>query len=275
MNYLKYRFEVQAGEKEILLAFLSSFSFDAFDETESELGAYLPEDAQSEELQKQISEIAEKRAVNFQIEKIPAQNWNKEWESNFQPIIVDSLVTVRADFHPSAQGTRYEIIINPKMAFGTGHHETTYMMLQEMDKHSFKEAKVLDYGCGTGILAIMAVKLGAKKVFAFDIQEEAWQNSVENVAVNEVAGSIDLAQGTLELAKGEKYQRILANINRKVILESLDSLYEMLEDEGVLLISGILEQDGILLEQKLTKARFVMVNKRMRNKWLCLTLKKL
>ena len=275
MNYLKYCFEVQTGEREILLAFLSLLPFDAFDETEEKLCAYLPEKAQDEALQKQIQAIAEERAVNFQINQIPAQNWNKEWESNFQAIIVDSLVTVRADFHPPAQGTRYEITINPKMAFGTGHHETTYMMLQEMEKHTFEETKVLDYGCGTGILAIMAVKLGAEKVFAFDIQEEAYENSVENVSVNEVADHIDLAQGTLELAKGQKYQRILANINRKVILDSLGSLYEMLEDEGILLVSGILEQDGTLLEQKLTEARFVMVNKRMRNKWLCLTLEKL
>ena len=161
MKYIKYSISSTPELVDIILAFLSELPFDMFEEKAGGLEAFIPESAHSEEIASKVHELSS--TFNFQINKevILPQNWNKEWESNFQPIIVRDFCAIRADFHDAIDDVQHEIIINPKMAFGTGHHATTYMMIEQMRNLDFLDQEVLDYGCGTGILAILTAMLGA------------------------------------------------------------------------------------------------------------------
>jgi ribosomal protein L11 methyltransferase len=175
---------------------------------------------------------------------MPYQNWNAIWESSFQPVAVDDYVNIRALFHdPAPVGFKYEILIAPKMAFGTGHHATTYMMLQAMSKISFAGKRVLDFGCGTGILAVVAAKEGASEVIGVDIQTEAIENSVEHAQLNQVASTCRFLEGGLEKAGSDPFDIILANINAQVLIDSLANLKALCKKAGYLLLSGILEED--------------------------------
>ena len=199
------------------------------------------------------------------------------WESNFEPIQIDDFVAVRADFHPPTvdekgnQSVQFDLVINPKMAFGTGHHETTYMMMQLMRDINFEGKKVLDYGCGTGILAILASKLKAEYLEAVDIEAASFENTVENCKINEVQ-NVKAFEGTLEVIDASDFDIILANINRNVILDSLFSLKNKLNTEGVLLISGFLKEDETVMKEAVIKNGFKIINTIQRGNWLCMRL---
>ncbi|MBK8705536.1 MAG: 50S ribosomal protein L11 methyltransferase [Saprospiraceae bacterium] len=243
MNYYQYTFVIAETYRDILLAMLSELPFDTFEETPEGLHAFIPEpDTDQAAIAAQLLEWQQQWPFQYEVTFIPAQNWNAVWEANFQPIVVDDFCGVRADFHEPSQGVEYELVINPKMAFGTGHHETTYMMMQAMRSLPLAGARVLDYGCGTGILAILAAKMGASLVDAVDIEEESAANSIENARLNQTP-DIKVFHGTLDAVGQGPYDVILANINRNVILESLPALYAMTASPGVLLISGVLQTD--------------------------------
>ncbi|MEM1322038.1 MAG: 50S ribosomal protein L11 methyltransferase [Bacteroidota bacterium] len=273
MDY--YRLDIRSAShpQEVLLAFLSDLPFDAFEEQPEQLCAFLPVQAFTAEVEMELAALAEQWAFSYQKELIPSVNWNAEWEANFQPIRVDDFCVIRADFHPSHQDTNYEIIINPRMAFGTGHHETTYMMIKQMAGLDFGGKQVLDYGCGTGILAILAAQMGAAQVDAIDIEEPAYENSLDNAQLNGVAGALDIQLGGIERVEGHQYEVLLANINRNVILQSLPALYRMMKTDSLLLISGILVEDEGLVGQHLTDCGFSIINRQQRNNWLCMSLK--
>ncbi|MEZ4939845.1 MAG: 50S ribosomal protein L11 methyltransferase [Saprospiraceae bacterium] len=203
-------------------------------------------------------------------EFLPAQNWNEIWESNFQPVIVEDFCAVRADFHAPVPGVEHELVINPKMAFGTGHHETTWMCLRALRSLPCRGAYLLDFGCGTGVLAILAARLGAAEVEAVDIEAESYRNTLENSANNGVAQQITARHGTLDAVRGTAFDGILANINRHIILEALPRLKDLLKPGGWLLVSGILEQDGDLVTQSAAGAGFTLQNREQRGNWLCL-----
>ncbi len=203
-------------------------------------------------------------------EFLPAQNWNEIWESNFQPVIVEDFCAVRADFHAPIPGVEHELVINPKMAFGTGHHETTWMCLRALRKLPCRDARLLDFGCGTGVLAILAARLGAANVEAVDIEDESYRNTLENSANNGVAARITARCGTLDAVQGSAFDGVLANINRPVILEALPKLKALLKPGGWLLVSGILEQDGDLVAQTAAEAGFTLQSREQRGNWLCL-----
>lgn len=238
-NYIKIEFETEdALVKEQLIAILSVNGFEGFEETDKALLAYTGESAFSRPL---LDSIVAPFSLIYKVEIVPQQNWNELWESNFPPVVIDDFCTVRAHFHPPATATAHEIVITPKMSFGTGHHATTWMMIKQMSQMEFAGKLVSDFGTGTGILAIMAEKLGAGKIVAIDNDEWSIENASENLARNNCT-KIQLLQAD-HFTPGNKYDVILANINRNVIEENLIQLVNGLTDKGNLLLSGLLQKD--------------------------------
>ena len=271
MNYWEFSFTVAEEKRDMLLAFLSEWPFDSFEETEDGLNAYVPA-ADRENIQDpEIQSLADRFGARLSIRELPYVNWNETWESNFQPIVLDKFCAVRADFHPVQAGVKYEIVINPKMAFGTGHHDTTWMMMDAMRHHDFDRKKVLDYGCGTGILAILAAKMGATMIDAVDIEQPAYENALENIQIND-AFNVQVFHGNLDVILDNRFDFILANINRNVILASLPTLHNKLNKGGILLISGILRQDEAKVLEAARRAGFTVDEKFYRNEWCCFQL---
>jgi ribosomal protein L11 methyltransferase len=256
---------------EIIMAVLSDLPFDTFEETTTGVKAFMPESDWNESIEQQITALSEEFDFSFEKTFIPYQNWNVIWESNFQPIRVDDFVGLRADFHPPTEGVVFDLVINPKMAFGTGHHETTYMVMQLMQYIDFVGKKVLDYGCGTGILAILASKMGATDLEAVDIEEPSYENTIENCAINGVH-NVKSFCGTLDVVPSSNFDIILANINRNVILYSLPDLKKRLNKGGILLISGFLKQDEQILLDATAKQGFQHIETKQRGNWLSMKL---
>lgn len=273
MNYYKYSIKVAEDLREVVLAFLSQLPFDTFAEVPEGIEAFIAEKNTKAELEVELNSLASQFSFEWKKEQIPDQNWNALWESNFEPIQVGGFCGIRADFHPPLQEVEYEIIINPKMAFGTGHHATTHMMLQMMEHENFQDKQVLDYGCGTGILAIMAALLGARTIDAVDIEEASYENTLENMRINQV-DNIQVFHGTLAQISGTDYDSILANINRNVILESLPALYDKLVSNGNLFVSGFLAKDEKLLRTEAQKHGFIIDRQLSKTDWICLKLLK-
>lgn len=277
MHYWKYTIRTAPDLVEILIAYLSAAPFDTFEETPEGLNAYLPAGdaaagARTAEVETLLSELQQQFEFAWVRDFLPAQNWNEIWESNFQPVVVEDFCAVRADFHAPNPGVAYELVINPKMAFGTGHHETTWMCLRALRELPCRGAQLLDFGCGTGVLAILAAKLGAAQVEAVDIEAESYRNTVENSAANGVADRITARCGALDAVQGDRFDGILANINRNVILESLPRLSALLRPGGWLLVSGILAQDGPMVVEAARSAGFEPAGQAQRGNWLCITL---
>ncbi len=268
MDYYNIHIETEPEYIEILLAFLGELPFETFDEKDFGLDAYIPQKSFNHSVENEIVALQKRVPFSYKSEIIKAQNWNTIWESNFEPLIVDDFCSIRADFHKPASNVVFEIIINPKMAFGTGHHETTFMMIQTMKNIDFGNKKVLDFGCGTGILAILASKLGAAKIDAVDIEIQSYENTIENAKINAISNIIAI-HGTLENIEDSSYDIILANINRNVILDTMDSLYNKLVKNGKLIVSGILKQDENLLLTKAEKNGFSILKTVQKNKWIC------
>ncbi len=259
-----------SDQNEVIIAMLSELlPFEAFEEKEDQLEAYLEKGIRPAEIEEELQELARKWNFAYSWQALPDKNWNEAWEAAFQPVAVDDFCLVRADFHPGDPKKRYDIIINPKMAFGTGHHETTYLMIRMMSSFDLDGKKVLDYGCGTGILAILASKMGAQEVDAVDIEAAAFENTLENAQINNVF-NVRAIHGDLEAVIEGQYDLILANINRSVILASLARLQQKLNKSGHLLISGILLQDEPLLEAALKKNKFTVVRRLEKGEWLCM-----
>ncbi|MFK8102875.1 MAG: 50S ribosomal protein L11 methyltransferase [Saprospiraceae bacterium] len=273
MDYYKFEFTNAKVSYEILLAFLGQLDFDCFEEEENALYAYLPKALLKEELLTEISALKAQFPFDYQKTLVPSQNWNKDWEANFKPILIDDFCLVRADFHEGNGSVEQELIINPKMAFGTAHHETTYSMIKSMRGLDWKDKNVLDYGCGTGILAILAAKLGANPILAIDIEEASYENTLENAEINQIS-NIEVKQGDLNVVEEKGFELILANINRNVILASLPALYEMLVTGGQLMISGFRIEDQTLVETTAKEHGFIISNSMRRNEWLCQILTK-
>ncbi len=269
MDYYCFEISVPAPVREIALAFLAELPFDSFEETPGGLNAYLPAGESLEDVESRVAEIGAQLAFRFSRSFIPAKNWNAEWEASFQPIRIGNFCEVRASFHPPAAGVAHELVINPRMAFGTGHHATTFLMMEQMEKEAFSGASVLDFGCGTGILAILAEKLGASDIDAVDIEGPAYENTLENASLNG-ASHIKAYHGGLSAVPERAYQFILANINRNVILNSLRALYGRLAPGGVLLVSGILFADEGLAVERAEETGLKLSARARKEEWCCL-----
>ncbi|AEE53596.1 50S ribosomal protein L11 methyltransferase [Haliscomenobacter hydrossis] len=272
MNYLQYTFPATPDLQEILVALLGDLPFDTFEEGSENLMAFVPMPADVAALSAEVQEIVEPLGVGFSVQEIPYQNWNVIWESNFQPITVGDFCGVRADFHAPMEGVQHEIIINPKMAFGTGHHETTHMVMQLMADLDFRGKRVFDFGCGTGILAILAAKLGAVAIDAVDIEPPSFENTLENAKINGVSDVLHALLGDLSVVEGSGYDIILANINRGVILDAFPTLHQKLKQGGILLISGILKTDRELVLAEALQHGFSPVQSLEKGNWLAVRL---
>ncbi len=276
MNYLRYSFTVQPllPGRDILIYELGELGFDSFEETPEGLHAYIPEPAPDT---KQIEALAEqyKEAFTFSYttEAIAERNWNAEWEAHFQPIEVSSECIICAPFHTLDKPYRLRLLIQPQMSFGTGHHETTWLMARKMLDIPLSGKTVLDMGCGTGILAILARKLGAAATTAIDIDEWSYRNTLENIELNDTSGIL-VEKGDAQLLPGRSFQVILANINRNVLLADLPVYAEALETEGILLLSGIFTTDIPLITEKAQSLGLSLAGQHEKNNWALLGFKK-
>lgn len=271
MKYLEVIFQMLSGEewqKDLLIADLADIGFDTFEDTESGFAAYIPAaNLDLQALETLMLNLDEGIEVNYKVNEIENQNWNKLWESNFNPIEVGEQCYVRATFHDTKPDFPYEIIIDPKMSFGTGHHQTTSMMLQYILEDEFEGKAVLDMGCGTGILAILASKKGANPILAVDYDEICVDSVRENSVLNQV-DNIEPLCGSYEVLEGRSFDSILANINRNILLEQLPQYAHSIQHNGALYLSGFYEQEDLpMLLEAAQSLGFEFVSKKVLNNW--------
>jgi len=270
MDYIQIAFFTkEEALREMLIALLTDEGFEGFLETDETLIATIPGDAYKQEV---VTALATAHHIHFEEQIIPKQNWNAVWEASFQPVIVNNFCTVRAQFHELPVTTPYEIVITPKMSFGTGHHATTQLMIEGMQNLSFQGLNVLDFGTGTGILAILACQLGAAYVTGIDNDEWSLVNAQENAAFN--GCSIALSQASLEDLPPAHYDIILANINRNILLQYMESMRDQIVDKGLLLLSGILEADQQAIKEAAVAAGLSPQWEQSRNGWMALCFQK-
>jgi ribosomal protein L11 methyltransferase len=244
MHFLEFIFTPLRSEedKSILIAELLGLGFESFVDEEYSLRAYIPENIFKEGMIKDLSVIHDNPEVKFEVRPLEDKNWNQEWESNYQPVTIAGKCHVRAPFHPSFKNIAYEIIIKSEMSFGTAHHETTRLMATWLLELDITGKEVLDMGCGTGILAILANKMGARYVIGIDNDEWASHNAVDNFRINEVTDG-DVYPGDAALIGRDRFDLILANINRNVLLQDMKAYCEGLRENGRLLLSGFYQKD--------------------------------
>ena len=270
MEYIKITFaDLQPEQKEILIAQLAAAGYEGFEETDTSLYAFINKKDFDKTL---LHEISYKYQTPYSSEKIAETNWNKLWESNFEPVIVEDYVAVRADFHQPITNTKFEIVITPKMSFGTGHHATTYMMIELMKGVDFNGKTVLDFGTGTGILAILAEKSGAKEIHAIDNDSWSITNAEENIGKNDCK-RISLKKAS-SASSEIKYDIILANINKNVILENFQVLKEQLKTKGSLLVSGLLTTDKDEIVVTANQLNLSVEKSLVQNNWIAIQLGK-
>lgn len=259
---------------EILMAELGDWGYDTFQETDNGFTTYQPESTFDVYV---LEELADKyqdlTAMTWKVTEVEQQNWNQVWESNYEAINVDDKVLVRADFHPTHEQYPYEIVINPRMSFGTGHHETTYLVLSTQLEIDHQDKKVLDAGCGTAILAIMAGKLGAREVVAYDNDVWVIENAEENLVLNKQEAEVFC--GVLDdLDLDTDFDIILANINKNVLIEEMGNFSKLLVKDGKLVLSGFYVDDLDDLIDVAEKNKFVYIDSKDKNNWCAATFRK-
>ena len=269
--YLGYHFTIEPKElgSEILVAELGELPFESFIDSDLGIVAFIQKDLWNENILDDLFILKSPEfTISYKIEEIDQVNWNEEWEKNFEPIDVDGKCHVRAPFHPKTNA-EFDIVIEPKMSFGTGHHETTHMMIQHLLEIDVTGMKTLDMGCGTAILAILAEMKGAQPIDAIDIDNWCYLNSIENAERNN-CHHITVYEGDAELLKGKKYDLIIANINRNILLNDMQSYVHCLNPKGTLLLSGFYEEDIPYIEESCIGKGLTYVKKFERNNWVSL-----
>jgi ribosomal protein L11 methyltransferase len=269
-NYIHIKFQpVSKEQQEILVAQLSELGYEGFEEGLNYISAYIPEDQYNET---ETANLTAGIETTFTKEVIAPRNWNAEWEQNFQPVIIEEFCGIRAHFHEPLQNVQHEIIITPKMSFGTGHHATTYLMIQHMQQLSFAGKNVLDFGTGTGVLAILAERLGAASVTAIDNDEWSINNAAENITLNHCSNIALYQSATLQMST--EFDIILANINKHVLIANMAGIKQHLILGGVVLMSGLLAGDRPDMEKCALNNGLSVVDCKMRGDWICLLFKK-
>jgi ribosomal protein L11 methyltransferase len=273
MNYIELVFQVEPREQgsDVLIAQLAELGFESFVETENGFKAYIQEiDYNQQQLNIALSYYTDFFKFKYSHELIQQQNWNKEWENNFQPIEVKGKCYIRAPFHQVKPGFLYDVIIEPKMSFGTGHHSTTQLMIEKLMTLDINNKSLLDMGCGTGVLAIVASMMGANPITAIDIDEWSYENTMENCSRNNI-NNIHVHKGNAQILAGRLFHSILANINKNVLLADMSIYSSVLENSGNLIISGFFETDidellakskefGLKLKDSLVQEKWAMLH---------------
>ena len=276
MSYIGYHFTVEplVPGVEILIAELGEKAFESFEETAIGVSAYVQQDLWTEDILEDIFILqSDQFTITYRKEEIEQVNWNEEWEKNFDPIDVDGVCYIRAPFHEKTQA-QYDIVIEPKMSFGTGHHETTYMMVRQILNNDMQDKVVLDMGCGTSILAILTAMRGAKHVDAIDIDNWCYLNSIEN-AVRNACSNIDVFEGDASILVQEpKYDVVLANINRNILLNDMDHYIRTMKENAEIYFSGFYTEDVSSIKKAAEEKGLTFENQLEKNNWVSLKFKK-
>ncbi len=268
--YIEYNFKVTPPQPgtEILIAELGQAGFESFVENEEGIQAYIQKEEWNEGILEDIFILKSAEfEITFQQKEIAQVNWNEEWEKNFNPIVVADVCAVRAPFHTPFH-VKYEIIIEPKMSFGTGHHETTFMMLQHILETECKEKRVLDMGCGTAVLAILAEMRGATSLDAIDIDQWCVENSIENLERNNCSLTKTSLGGAEILSGNLNYDIIIANINRNILLEDMETYVSLLKKGGDLFLSGFYKEDLPIITKCCNNLGLTFVQNKEKNNWI-------
>jgi ribosomal protein L11 methyltransferase len=272
LNYYQLTIPSAVSEnRDLLIAALTEAGIEGFEEHETHLIAFVSEADYKED---DINAVLNESGLKADMETIAPRNWNAEWEADFEPVIIDDFCTIRAHFHTIPVSTKYDIVITPKMSFGTGHHATTHLMVAQMEEIDFNNKSVFDFGTGTGVLAILAEKLGATKVVAIDNDEWSYENTKENILLNN-CNHIDVSMDAIEtLASKHAFDIILANINRHILLNYMETMHSLISANGTLLMSGLLSEDETMVSKSAIDAGFTIRKVNTRNNWITILCKK-
>jgi ribosomal protein L11 methyltransferase len=267
MTYTQIEINTSNQEQaEILIAQLANIGFEGFEENENSLQAFIKKE---EFVVADVDEILNTHHLTYTTKEIEQQNWNAQWESSFEPVIVDDFVAVRASFHEPITTVKHEIIVTPKMSFGTGHHATTYLMMQQMSTINFNNKSVFDFGTGTGVLAILAEKMGAIHIDAIDNDDWSIENAKENAEANNCTHiylkKADIIEPTMQ------YDIVLANINLNVITAAINQIVAICKPQTVVLFSGFLPTDFEQMKALLDTHNYININPVQKNNWLCIS----
>ncbi len=275
IQYLQLNVRCQPEFSDVLIAELAEMGFDVFEENKNGFAAFAEEDKPDFDACKELLEkYADLTPLSYGIQKVARENWNREWESNYPPVIVQDTILIRTDFHQIDRQYPYEIRITPKMSFGTGHHATTSQMLAFLLKYQLKGNSVIDAGCGTGILAIMAEKTGADSVLAFDNDPWCIENSEENFSLNSCLACKALLASGIQEIKSEPVNAIVANINKNIILKELPAYSRHLMKDGYLFLSGFYAEDVSAITEMAALHKLNLIDQSETENWACLVLKK-
>lgn len=273
MNYLEFQFSVSPNNEinaDILSAMLGEIGFESFVSTDKGIDAYIQTSLYDENNVKEVIEnFPMEASISFTSNEVIAQNWNEEWEKHyFQPIIIEQKCVIHSSFHKDIPQTEYDILIDPKMSFGTGHHETTSLMLTFLLEEELSNKSFLDMGCGTAVLAILASKKGANPITAIDIDEWATDNANENIRLNDT-NNIKILLGDASLLQNENnFDIIFANINRNILLNDMHNYVAKLNDNGHLFMSGFYKQDIPVIEEEANRLGLKLIDFKERNNWV-------
>ena len=271
MNYIEVNFTIEPYEEfisDVLCSELGEIGFDSFVPNENGIDAFILSKLFDEsKLRDLLSDFSFEVSIDYNITEIESKNWNEEWEKHyFEPIVIGNDCVIHSSFHKDVPKAKYDIVIDPKMAFGTGHHETTSLVIAELLKMELKEKSLLDMGCGTAVLAILAAMRGAKDIVAIDIDTWCTDNSIENIAVNKIEG-IDVQLGGAELLTGLHFDIVLANINRNILLADMEHYSACLTSGGELFMSGFYVEDIPLIEAEANRNGLKLVDYKEKNNW--------
>lgn len=257
--------QIKKQSNEILIALLNEFGYDSFQEHIDGIDAYIEQDKFDEKVLISLQSMKNIPEFSYEWEVLEDTNWNAVWEENYQPVVIADKLLIRSDFHKELRQYPYEIIINPRMSFGTGHHATTSLILSEMIDSKLGGLRVLDVGCGSGILGIFASKKGAT-VYGVDIDNWAYENALDNIALNDITNFV-VRQGTVAIVEESDFDIILANINRNVLIDDMGKYEKKLSVGGTLLLSGFYEKDIPLIIEKAEEVGLHFVSSKVENEW--------
>ena len=279
MNYYELKISLTPNtevNRDVISAMLAEIGFESFVESDTGLNAYVAEKLFSEDA---VADVLENLplsgvAVQYESERIKSRNWNEEWEKNFfQPIIIQDQVIIHSSFHKDIPSFPYDIVIDPKMAFGTGHHSTTALMVSYLLEQNLEGRSLLDMGCGTAVLAILAYKKGAKPILAIDNDEWAYENSLENIRINRASG-IQVKLGDANLLGEERYDFIFANINRNILLNDIPVYAASMQPDASLFMSGFYKEDLAVISDACQKQSLKLIGYKEDNRWVAAEYKK-
>lgn len=267
--------DITEEESDIVVALLSQTDFESFETTSNGVKAYIQKQLiNSEEIEGILSDLSNLLEYTSEVKDIEDVNWNAEWEKDYEPVFVNESCVIRAPFHKIQPKPEYDIIVEPKMAFGTGHHETTFLISDLLFSEHLKNKEVCDAGTGSGVLSIIASKLNAKSVFAYDIDEWSYNNTKENLKINKV-NNVTIKQGDVRLIQKKQFDLILANINRNILLKDVEFFSKALKTKGQLIVSGFYSQDLSIIVQEFEKCDLKLDKFKNKNNWVAAVFKKL